>query len=578
MTAFGRRARSAAAVLVLGLLAGSAGGCSAGPAGSAGASAGASGPSAAGSGPSAGAAAVVAAATPLEPLPAAVPDALAPYYAQRPVWQPCDGGFECTTFRVPTDYDRPADGDLTLSAARAVAVPGGSGAGSDPGSGLGFDPATGSVTNSVTGSAAGSGSSPGTGPRLGSLLLNPGGPGGSAIEYLEAVARTYDGSVRARYDLVGLDPRGVGRSNPVSCLSGERMDAFTAVDLEPGDQRAVDALVAADKEFAEGCRRQAGPALGHLSTVEAARDMDVLRALLGDERLNFVGKSYGTFLGATYAGLFPSRVGRLVLDGAMDPALDSVAGNRTQAGGFETAWAAFAEDCAGRAGCPLGRTVPQIGEQLSALLEAVHAAPLPSTDHGRPLTGSQATTGVIQALYADFLWPQLRSALADARAGDGSGLLKLSDAYYGRGADGSYPNLMFANTAVNCLDLPAPFRTPEDVRRALPDFERASPHFGRDMAWMALTCAYWPVRATGAAHTIRAAGAAPIVVIGTTRDPATPYDWARSLAGQLESGRLLTYDGDGHTAYGRHNACVDGAVDHFLLTGEPPEQGKRCGR
>ncbi|MFE5580187.1 alpha/beta hydrolase [Kitasatospora sp. NPDC056531] len=540
MRVFGRRVRAAAAVLAAGLLAVSASGCSAGP-----------------SSPTGFDASGAADATPLEPLPAAVPEALAPYYAQRPVWQPCDGGFECTTFRVPMDYDRPGDGDLTLSAARAAA-PGESG--------------------SQSASQPGSGPGPGAGARLGSLLLNPGGPGGSAIEYLEAVARTYDRSVRARYDLVGVDPRGVGRSNPVSCLSGARMDAFTAVDLEPGDQRAIDALVAADKEFADGCYRQAGAALGHLSTVEAARDMDVLRALLGDERLNFVGKSYGTFLGATYAGLFPNRVGRVVLDGAMDPALDSVAGNRTQAGGFETAWTAFAKDCAKHEDCPLGRTEQQVGEQLTVLLTAVHAHPLPSTDNGRRLTGSQATTGIIQAMYADFLWPRLRSALTAARAGDGTGLLKLSDEYYGRGADGSYPNLMFANTAVNCLDLPAPFSSPEDVQRAVPNFERASPHFGRDMAWMALTCAYWPVRATGATHTIRAAGAAPIVVVGTTRDPATPYDWARSLAGQLESGRLLTYDGDGHTAYGRHSTCVDGAVNHFLLTGEAPEQGKRCDR
>ncbi|MER7673916.1 alpha/beta hydrolase [Kitasatospora sp. NPDC096128] len=539
------RVRAVAAVVAVGLLAVGVGGCSRGPSGRAG-TVGASGVSgqAPSDAPGVGAATANATATPLEALPAAVPAALAPYYAQHPEWQPCDGGFECATFRVPLDYERPGDGELMLSAARAAAVPG---------------------------ESAGD-------PRAGSLLLNPGGPGGSAIEYLEAVAGTYDRTVRARYDLVGLDPRGVGRSNPVSCLSGERMDAFTAADLAPGDQRAIDALVAADKEFAEGCRRQAGPALGHLSTVEAARDMDVLRALLGDERLNFVGKSYGTFLGATYAGLFPGRVGRVVLDGAMDPALDSVAGNRTQAGGFETAWAAFAEDCAKREDCPLGRTQQQVGDQLTALLTAVHAQSLPSSDNGRRLTGSQATTGVVQAMYAEFLWPKLRTALTDARAGDGSGLLKLSDAYYGRSADGSYPNLMFANTAVNCLDLPAPFRSPEDVQRAVPDFERASPHFGRDMAWMALTCAYWPVRATGAAHTIRAAGAAPIVVIGTTRDPATPYDWARSLAGQLESGRLLTYDGDGHTAYGRRSTCVDGAVNRFLLTGEAPEQGKRCDR
>ncbi|MFJ3214712.1 alpha/beta hydrolase [Kitasatospora sp. NPDC086801] len=546
------------AALAVGLL---AGGCGAGSSGAGGA--GPSGPAGSASsdvaGPAAPSASSSPGVTPLEPLPAAVPAGLAPYYAQRLDWQPCDAGFECTTLRVPLDYDRPGDGDLTLAAARATAVPAGSGSGSGSGPG--------------SGSEAGGGSG-----RLGSLLLNPGGPGGSAVEYLEAAARTYDSGVRARYDLVGLDPRGVGRSNPVTCLSGDRMDAYTAVDLTPGDQHGVDALVAADKEFADGCRQRAGAALGHLSTVEAARDMDVLRALLGDERLNYVGKSYGTFLGATYAGLFPGRVGRLVLDGAVDPSLDSVTGNRTQAGGFETAWAAFAKDCAKHEDCPLGRTEQQIGEQLTTLLATVQAHPLPSTDNGRRLTEAQATTGVIQAMYADFLWPKLRTALTDAKAGDGTSLLKLSDSYYGREADGSYPNLMFANTAVNCLDLPAPFAGPTDVQRAVPDFEQTSPHFGRDMAWMALTCTYWPVRATGTAHTIRAAGAAPIVVVGTTRDPATPYAWAQALAGQLESGRLLTYDGDGHTAYGHHNACVDGAVNRYLLVGEAPEQGKRCAR
>ncbi|MFF3069414.1 alpha/beta hydrolase [Kitasatospora sp. NPDC057936] len=522
----------AAALAAAGLL---AGGCSAGVPASGGGAEAASSP---GSPP--------AEVTALEPLPAEVPAELGAYYAQRLAWQPCDDGFECTTFKVPVDYGRPADGDLALTAVRAPAIPG------------------------AAASQAGG--------RIGSLLLNPGGPGGSAVEYVEAAARTYDGGVRARYDLVGLDPRGVGRSSPVTCLSGDRMDAFTSVGFTPADQREVDALVAADKEFAEGCRERAGAALGHVSTVEAARDMDVLRALLGDERLSYVGKSYGTFLGATYAGLFPGRVGRLVLDGAMDPSLDSVAGNRTQAGGFETAWAAFAKDCARRDDCPLGRTEQEAGDRLAALLAAVRAQPLATTDGGRRLSHAQATTGVLEAMYADFLWPKLRGALTDAAAGDGTGLLKLSDSYYGREPDGSYPNLMFANTAVNCLDLPAPFAGPEDVRRAVPDFEHASPHFGRDMAWMALTCAYWPVKATGSAHTVRAAGAAPIVVVGTTRDPATPYAWAQALAGQLESGRLLTYDGDGHTAYGRHSACVDGAVNRYLLTGEPPEQGKRCGR
>lgn len=410
---------------------------------------------------------------------------------------------------------------------------------------------------------------------MGSLLLNPGGPGGSAVDYVESVAASYSPAVRAAYDLVGLDPRGVGRSAPISCLSGARMDAFTAVDTTPDSTTEVDQLVAADKEFAAGCAQKSGAELGHVSTVEAARDMDVLRALLGDSKLAYVGKSYGTMLGATYAGLFPSKVGRLVLDGAMDPSLDALAGNRTQAGGFETAWNSFAQDCVKRSDCPVGHTEQQAGQQLDALFKGLDANPL-DVDGGRKLTEAQAVTGVIQALYADFLWPQLRSALQAANAGDGSGLLKLSDSYYERGSDGSYPNLMFANAAVNCLDLPAPFANPDEVTRAVPDFEKASTHFGRDMAWMALSCAYWPVKPTGSAHTVRAAGAAPIVVVGTTRDPATPYAWAQSLAGQLESGRLLTFDGDGHTAYGRGSDCLDSAVNHYLLDGTVPAAGLRC--
>ncbi len=383
--------------------------------------------------------------------------------------------------------------------------------------------------------------------------------------------------MRAAYDLVGLDPRGVGRSTPVSCLSNDRMDAYTAVDITPADQARTDALVAADKEFAAACQQKSGAFLGHVSTVESARDLDVLRALLGDAKLHYLGKSYGTFLGATYAGLFPTRVGRMVLDGAMDPSLDAVAGNKAQAGGFETAWSAFAQDCVKHDDCPLGGTEKQAGEQLDVLFKQLEAHPLP-TDSSRTLSASQATTGVIQAMYAEFLWPQLRTALTTAKAGDGTGLLKLSDDYYERSADGSYPNLMYANMAVNCLDLPAPFTGPDQVRSAVPAFEAVSPHFGQDMAWMALSCTYWPVKATGAAHTVRAAGSAPIVVVGTTRDPATPYAWAQSLAGQLESGRLLTYDGDGHTAYGRHNSCVDDAVNRYLLGGDAPAAGTRCAK
>jgi pimeloyl-ACP methyl ester carboxylesterase len=384
--------------------------------------------------------------------------------------------------------------------------------------------------------------------------------------------------VRARYDMVAVDPRGVAGSEPVECLTGRQMDTYTQTDLTPDDRRETDKLVAAYKRFAEGCGKRAARLLRHVSTVEAARDMDILRAVLGDEKLTYVGASYGTFLGATYAELFPERVGRLVLDGALDPSLPARRLNQEQTAGFDTAFQAFAKDCVGRKDCVLGSTPTRVGENLRAFFARLDARPLRTGDaDGRRLGESLATTGVIAAMYDEGAWPRLRQALSEAvRKGDGAGLLALSDSYFERGPGGTYSNLMYANAAVNCLDLPAAYNSPAEVERALPQFEKASPVFGRALAWSSLNCAYWPVRATGGPHRIEAKGAAPIVVVGTTRDPATPYRWARGLASQLSSARLLTYDGDGHTAYGRGSACVDTAINAYLLRGAPPMDGKRC--
>jgi pimeloyl-ACP methyl ester carboxylesterase len=478
-------------------------------------------------------------ASPLQPLPAAIPDNLRPYYSQQLAWTGCDSGFQCTTFKVPLDYANPSAGDITLSAVRRPAVARG-------------------------------------GSRLGSLLVNPGGPGGSAIQYAEYAALSYPLAVRDAYDIVGLDPRGVGRSSPVTCLSDAQMDAFTQVENGvPSGAASIAALEQMDKQFAQACAARSGQLLGHVSTVEAARDMDVLRALLGDARLNYLGKSYGTFLGATYAGLFPSRVGRMVLDGVLDPSLDAVTLDREQAGGFEVAFDAFAADCVKRAGCPLGTTTAAAGQKLSQLFGSWQSHPLP-TGQSRNLDQALGMTGVIAAMYDQEQWPQLRTALSRAEQGDGSALLALSDQYYERDPHGSYTNLMAANTAVDCLDDPAPATTAQQVEQQLPAFEKASPHFGASLAWAGLSCAYWPVKATGRPHTTPAVGAPPIVVVGTTRDPATPYAWARSLAGQLSSGRLLTYDGDGHTAYSRGSDCIDTAVDRYLLAGTVPAAGTVC--
>ncbi|MFF3931014.1 alpha/beta hydrolase [Streptomyces hirsutus] len=481
----------------------------------------------------------------LAPLPRATPKALTPYYEQKPAWRDCGvPGFQCATLKAPLDYADPAAGDIRLAVSRKKAE--------------------------------------GPGERLGSLLVNPGGPGASAIDYLQAYAGIgYPKEVRARYDMVAVDPRGVARSEPVECLDGPEMDAYTQTDFTPDDEKEADTLVAGYRKFAEGCGADAPKLLRHVSTIEAARDMDIVRAALGDEKLNYVGASYGTFLGATYAGLFPDRTGRLVLDGALDPSLSARQLNIEQTAGFETAFTAFAKDCVRQSDCPLGdrnTSSEEAGRNLKEFFAKTDAQPIPTGDaDGRELTESLATIGVIAAMYDEGAWPLLRKALTAAmKENNGAGLLALSDSYYERDTNGKYANLMFANAAVNCLDLPPAFGSPDQVRDALPDFEKASPVFGEGFAWAALNCTYWPVAATGEPQRIEAKGAAPIVVVGTTRDPATPYRWAQALADQLASARLLTYEGDGHTAYGRGSECIDSAINAYLVDGTPPADGKRC--
>lgn len=476
-------------------------------------------------------------------LPRATPQELSPYYGQKLSWRECGvPGFECSTMKAPLDYAKPDGAQIKLAVSRKKAT--------------------------------------GPGKRLGSLLVNPGGPGGSAIGYLQSYAALgYPEEVRAQYDMAAVDPRGVARSEPITCLDGKQMDAYTQTDITPDDQRETAELSDSFRQFATGCEKHSGEVLPHVSTVEAARDMDILRAVLGDEKLSYVGASYGTFLGATYAGLYPDRVGRLVLDGAMDPSLPARRMNRDQTAGFETAFQSFAKDCVSRSDCPLGTEgEADAGKRLKSFFDELDRTPIPAGDSdGRKLGEALATTGVIAAMYDEGAWPQLRTALTSAmKDKDGAAILSLSDSYYERDADGTYANLMFANAAVNCLDLPPAFNKAADVKKALPDFEKASPVFGEGLAWASLNCAYWPVKATGEPHRIEADGAAPIVVVGTTRDPATPYRWAEALAAQLSSGKLLTYEGDGHTAYGRGSKCVDSAINAYLLEGKAPDDGKRC--
>jgi pimeloyl-ACP methyl ester carboxylesterase len=304
--------------------------------------------------------------------------------------------------------------------------------------------------------------------------------------------------------------------------------------------------------------------------------MDILRAALGDPQLNYLGSSYGTKLGATYAQLFPSRVGRFVLDGAVDVSLGTRASTIQQAAGFQRALDAYAANCvSGSAGCFLGKNVAQVDQSISALLDRIAQHPLPTSD-GRRLTAGDAFYGTAAALYSRSYWTILSVALQQAMRGDGSLLMKLTDAYAARNPDGSFKNnSMEAFYDISCLDdhWSLPY---SKIPAQYPAFEKASPVFGKVFAWSLTSCRGFTPRSDQKVPVIHARGAAPIVVIGTTRDPATPYQWAVDLAHQLDSGVLVTRNGDGHTAYNTGNTCINNTVESYLVSGVVPRNGTRC--
>ncbi len=467
-----------------------------------------------------------------------VPAELARFYEQQVTWRPCGGEFSCTRVRVPLDYARPDGETIELALVRLSA---------------------------------------GGGQRIGSLVVNPGGPGGSGIQYARQARQLFTEAVLERYDLVGLDPRGVGQSAPVECLSDAELDRYLAVDASPDSAAEEQRLVDSAGQLARGCDARSARLLPHVGTADVARDLDVVRAVLGDERLNYLGKSYGTFLGATYAELFPGRVGALVLDGALDPRISGAELAAEQAKGFDTALNAFLDDCLERPSvCPLSGPRPVALRQLQRLLQRIDARPLTSSS-GRRVNESLAALGMGAALYEQKIgWPLLRLGLREAQRGRGDFLLTLADAYTDRGSDGRYEsNSNEAQPAVNCLDRPE-IRDLAALRAQAKRITTEAPTFGRYLGWAGLTCYHWPVPPTGGPRAIHAPGSRPILVVGTVRDPATPYRWAVGLAEQLHSGVLLTWNGDGHTAYKRGSACVDAVVDAYLLRGEVPDGGKRC--
>ncbi|KQY46102.1 alpha/beta hydrolase [Cellulomonas sp. Root137] len=461
---------------------------------------------------------------------------LAQFYGQQLDWTTCAEG-ECATAQVPTDYANPSGPSIGIALARLRAT------GGEP---------------------------------LGSLLVNPGGPGVSGVDFLASVASTVSPDVRLQYDLVAFDPRGVQRSSPVDCVDGPALDELLAYDADYSTDAGIQTVIDMYGELGAGCAERTGDSLAHVDTVSATRDLDILRGALGDEKLSYLGYSYGTVLGSTYAALFPAKVGRLVLDGAKPPTLTTTEVSQGQAVGFENALRAYIADCQAGPGCPMDGSVDDGLEQIAGLLDRARSNPL-STGTARDLTASLAFYGIAMPLYSQSYWPYLTQALTGAlENNDGSMLLQLADQYFDREPDGTYStNAMVAFFAINCLDSrdPADF---EAMRAEAAQIEAAAPTVGVYFGYGATVCAQWPVPEVGGLPSYTAEGAAPILVVGTTGDPATPYAWAEEMADLLSSGVLLTYEGEGHTAYGSSNECIAAAVDGYLLSGTVPADGTRC--
>ncbi|MFD0211788.1 alpha/beta hydrolase [Streptomyces hirsutus] len=438
--------------------------------------------------------------------------------------------WQCGTLRVPLDWSEPDGGTIGLALIRAKAT------GDD---------------------------------RLGSLLFNFGGPGGSGVSMMPSYATTAS-KLRERYDLVSWDPRGVAASEGIRCRDDEEIQAAESVDSTPDTPAEEQAYLADAADFGKGCQESAGKLLAHVSTTDTARDMDRIRQALGDDRLTYFGISYGTELGGVYAHLFPKRVGRLTLDAVVDPSADTVGHAENQTRGFQRALDNYLKST--------GRDPGQGSREIAELLDRIDAEPLPTSSKGRELTQSLALTGIVLPLYSKDGWPVLTSALEAAEEGDGSELLALADGYNERDASGKYGTTTHSQRAISCLD-DKQRMTAAQTEELLPEFERISPVFGPFLGWdTAGWCHDWPVPGQHDTPEVSAPGAAPVLVIGNTGDPATPYEGARRMADELGEGVgiVLTWEGEGHGAYGSGSDCVDSTVNAYLLDGTVPKDGKVC--
>jgi pimeloyl-ACP methyl ester carboxylesterase len=451
-------------------------------------------------------------------------------------WSDCQGGFQCTTVQAPLDYAHPNDATIGIAISRKPATD--------------------------------------TANRIGSLLINPGGPGASGIDWLRGEAGAMK-NLNARFDLIGFDPRGVGKSDPVRCLDGPQNDAFQALDPVLDDPQEKQAGILADKTYVAGCMQRSSQILPFVDTVSAAKDMDVIRAALGDQKLTYLGFSYGTFLGQNYAHIFPTHVRGMALDGVVDPTLSADDLLYAQMVGFEQNLQAFLADCRARKSAASPCAYAQSGDpgaKLLALMRRLDDSPLQVGN--RQLTRGLAMTGVLYTLYDQSFWPYLDRALTLADRNSGALLVLLADTYTGRNADGTYSNELEANAAVNCLDRSVP--TDLAYYDALgAKYASTSALFGPAFQYSNLLCAYWPVKATGTVGPLSAPGAPSILVVGGTNDPATPYAWAQSVSQQLSGSVLLTRQGNGHTSY-NSSPCSQQLIDAYLIDLSLPAAGTVC--
>lgn len=459
------------------------------------------------------------------------------YYGQTLQWSSCEGNLECGTLLVPIDYSDPTAGDFRLALSRVKAK----------------------------------------GPRVGALVVNPGGPGAEGASFAEYVQSSVGDQVARGYDIIGFDPRGVGKSAPVTCMTGKQTTTWLRADATPDTPAEISRYADLAAAIGRGCLQFTPTRARNIGSTATVHDMDILRAALGERKLTYLGYSYGTYLGARYAQEFPANVGRFVLDGAVDPSLNTMEVSEGQSRAFQIAMTRFARNCAQLASCPYSGSSTRVLAGINGLLAQLDGHPM-RTEKRERLTQSQALTALFWGMYSRDYWPNLRDALSQARRGNGTYLLMLADLSADRTGPNSYgSNQNSAFYGISCWDSPAP-PDAQGLANAAREWAAQArvPEMARAMSWGNAPCSTWFGHSTLAPGPVSSTTDAPILVIGNTYDPATPYAWAVALADQLSTARLLTYVGDGHTAYGNGNRCVDSAVNAYLTGGTLPARGTRC--